>query len=126
MERRKHETELVEKHFGPVTVCPEFSWLIVEQFLLPAGRYNRTETRLLHFLGPGYPQTPPDNFLVPTGLRTAADGMPGDGYSEGAVHFGTAWGTFSWHAKEWRPAAEVLDGDNLVTFLVTVQKRLAE
>jgi len=124
MQRLKRELDLVRKQFGDVCVSPDLDWFIVERFPLPQGRYNREHTRLLHMIGKAYPQTPPDNFMVPAGLRTQDGGMPGDGYKEGFSHLGETWGVFSWHAKEWNPRPEILDGDNLVTFLLSVQKRL--
>ena len=124
MDRRKAEFKMVEEQFGQITVSPDLDWFIVEEFPLPPGRYNRSSTRLLHFLGPGYPPTPPDNFLVPSGLRTNTGQPIGEGYSEGANHLGEEWGTFSWHAKDWKPGVEVLDGDNLLTFLGSVYQRL--
>jgi len=125
MDRLRQELRLVERHFGRVSVDEGLKWFIIEEFPLPPGLYNRQQTRLLHFLGAGYPQTPPDNFLVPAGLRTASGEMPGSGYAEGHQHLGDSWGLFSWHAGNWNPAPEILDGDNLVAFLFTVQKRFA-
>lgn len=124
MERISREIEMVRARYGEVTVSPELNWIIVEHYPLPEGRYNRAETRLLHFINPGYPQVLPDNFLVPAGLRTV-DGAPlGDGYKEPQNHFDETWGVFSWHAKKWQPAPEILDGDNLLTFFITVDQRL--
>ncbi|MFW6114453.1 MAG: E2/UBC family protein [bacterium] len=116
----------MKKQFGTVTVPDDLKWFIVEEFLLPAGVYNREYTRLLHLLNPAYPQTPPDNFLVPAGLRTATGHMPGKGYKEGRNYLGEEWGIFSWHAEQWNPAGKIADGDNLLTFLCSVEKRLQE
>ncbi len=124
MERLRREIEMVRAQFGEVTVPPDVGWLIIERFPLPEGMYNRGDTRLLHMVGKAYPQTPPDNFLVPAGLRTSDGGMPGTGYKEGQSNFGETWGVFSWHAESWNPRPEILDGDNLVTFLFSVQQRL--
>ncbi len=126
MERRRQELALVGERYGPLTVAEDLSWFIVEEFPLPAGVYNRPSTRLLYFIGPAYPQTPPDNFLVPAGLRTAAGEPPGKGYKENQEHLGEKWGVFSWHCKGWNPAPGVHEGDSLVTFLLTAEERLRE
>ena len=126
MERIHQELRLVEKQFGRISMADTADWFIVEEFPLAPGLYNPQPTRLLHFIGPAYPQTPPDNFLIPAGLRTVSGAMPGSGYKEGQQHFGETWGVFSWHAKSWNPAPEIIEGGNLVTFLFTVQKRLRE
>jgi len=126
MDRILRELELVRKRFGAVSVSDDLKWFIVERFPLPPGAYNRDTTRLLHFMSRAYPQTAPDNFLVPAGLRTANGEMPGSGYKEGQEHFGEQWGVFSWHPQQWRPSADIMEGDNLLTFLLSAEKRLRE
>ncbi len=126
MDRLQREFELVRNRFGAVTVPEDLKWFIVEQFPMPPGLYNRDHTRLLHIMSPAYPQTPPDNFLVPAGLRTTAAEMPGSGYKEGTEYFGEQWGVFSWHPQHWRSSADILEGDNLLTFIFSVEKRLRE
>jgi len=125
MDRRRQELQLLEQQFVKLSIADDLSWFIIEAFPLPPGRYNRDTTRLLHFIGPGYPQTPPDNFLVPSGLRTASNVIPAS-YQEGQNHFGQQWGVFSWHAKVWAPALDHQQGDNLLTFIMSANKRLWE
>lgn len=124
MDRLETELELVRSQFGTIRVSPSLDWVVVERFAFPANRFNRSVTELLHFVKPGYPQTPPDNFFVPTGLRTASEGELGKWYHDGVSHFDRQWGQFSWHAKVWKPTAEMLEGDNLCTFLLSILREL--
>ena len=128
MDRIAHELALVEKRFGRLTTNEKHDWFIVEEFVLPPGLYNRSSTRVLVFLTAVYPQAAPDNFLVPEGLRMASGDLLAGDYREkqNQKHFEMDWGVFSWHQKQWRPAPEIAQGDNLLTFMFTVQRRLRE
>jgi hypothetical protein len=124
MQRLEKELDLVRKQFGAIRVSSALEWVIVERFLLPVKRFNRPHTELLHFIRPGYPQTAPDNFLVPAGLRTLSGGELGAWYGEGASHFDLQWGVFSWHASAWNPHADLMQGDNLCSFLMSIRREL--
>jgi hypothetical protein len=127
-ERLKTEFELVERRYGVVLRCPDLSWLVIECWKLPPG-WTVDETNLLLMISPGYPATPPDNFALESAVRLAGNGMPGN--VTGTIeHAGRHWIQFSWHvldgANGWTPHAEVEKGDNLLTFLLGVEARLAE
>jgi hypothetical protein len=126
MERRKQEIEMLREQFPALTHGEGLDWVMIPAFRLPAG-WNREHTRILIIIPPGYPQTPPDNFYVDIGLRTAGGNQP-NGYSEPASQVGESWGQFSWHADvpTWRPAPEPRDGHNLCAFLCMIGARLAE
>ena len=123
---RRQEIELLRNRYGPFTHSEGLDWVRFNEFPLPPG-WNRTVTSLLVIIPPGYPVTPPDNFYVASGLRTASGNMPSN-YSEGHSHFGEQWGQFSFHVEsgEWKPAANLLLGDNLLTFILGVERRLKE
>jgi hypothetical protein len=99
-------------------------WVKFPEFSLPSG-WNRSATSLLVLVPLGYPVTPPDNFYVASGLRTASGAMPSN-YNEGHSHLGEQWGQFSYHVEEWKPSADLLQGDNLLTFMLGVERRLKE
>lgn len=125
-ERLEAELPLVRKRYGDISVADDLSWLIVERFPVPAG-WSATETSVLIQLPPGYPTAPPDNFGVDSELRLQGDRKPGNLMDETQVG-GRRWLMFSWHAVggTWRPTDDPITGDNLLTFLETVQTRLAE
>lgn len=122
---RKRELELVAAEYGELDHGPNLDWVIVRRWRLPAG-WNKKETRLLVTMPPGYPVTPPDNFYTDADLRLSDGRQPGN--SSQAVQLGESWLQFSYHLEsgDWRPQANLLGGDNLLTFLVGVAARLAE
>jgi len=125
-ERRLKELALLEQRYGEIEHGPNLDWVIIKAFKLPPG-WNRECTRLLIIMPPGYPVTPPDNFYVDTGLRLAS-GAPLSGYSEPVSQLGQNWGQFSHHvdSNTWRPSPDNLSGDNLLTFMLSVERRFAE
>lgn len=126
LERRKQELDLIRSKYGEIDIGPDLDWVLIKMFPLPFG-WNRDETALLVLIRPGYPTTPPDNFLVDNDLRLASGQLPGN-VSADQSHLGRSWLQFSYHvdAAEWRPNPELLNGHNLLTFLLGVEKRLAQ
>lgn len=124
MERRKREIELMPSRFGPLETGPNLDWILFRAFPLPPG-WNRAKTELLVTIPPGYPTTPPDNFLVRTGLRLA-DGRTPTNYSEGHAALGSTWGVFSFHVRGWDPTGDHDHADSLLTFIAGVERRLRE
>lgn len=127
LDRRKKEIELLRDRYGDLEVEPQLEWILFKEFKLPSG-WNCQQSEVLIFIPAGYPVTPPDNFLVPTGLRLESGGMP-QNYSEGQAHFSRQWGIFSVHIQKesWAPKPDLLSGDNLMTYMmVVVEKRLKE
>lgn len=125
-ERRLKEIELLRKKYGHLKHGENLDWIIFEEFPLPSG-WNRPKIRLLVIIPASYPTTPPDNFYVAVGLCTASGVIPSN-YTEGQSHLGEQWGQFSFHVEggHWRPSPNLLDGDNLLTFMLQVEKRLKE
>jgi len=122
-ERLNKELEIVQKKYPSATVGSNLSFIIVPDFPLPAG-WNVDKTELMLEIPAGYPVTPPDNFYVSEGLRVKATGVAPVSY-EDEEKFCKKWGRFSWHlGGKWSPHAEPQDGDNLLTFLLTAEKRL--
>lgn len=126
LERRLQEVALLRARYGELDHGPNVEWLVFQAFKLPPG-WNRGTMRLLVLVPPGYPMTPPDNFYVEPGLRLASGVTPGN-YSEPASHLGQNWGQFSHHVEtsDWTASANILDGHNLLTFMLGVEKRLSE
>ena len=126
LDRRQQEIELMRKKYGPLEQGPNLEWVLFKEFTLPKG-WNSATTSLLILIPPGYPVTPPDNFYVSPGLRLESGAMPSN-YSEGPTHLGQQWGQFSIHAQKecWAPKADFLEGDNLLTFMLIVERRLKE
>ena len=121
-ERVRQEIELLQRQFPELRYGEQLDWVLIPQLSLPAGRFNKTVTRLLFKIPIGYPQTGPNNFFVDADLRLK-DGNPppafnvGPQSSSGAAPVKSDWGWFSWHPHVWRPAAAVNGGDNLASFI---------
>jgi hypothetical protein len=127
LERRIFEIVLLRKRYGKVEHGANIDWLLFKSFMLPLG-WNREHTELLIIIPPGYPITPPDNFYVLNGLRLIVNGagqVPSN-YSENQTILGGSWAQFSYHAQIWSPAADSLEGDNLLTFILCVEQRFRE
>jgi len=124
LERRKKEIELLRKKYGELEHGEGLDWVLFSQFPLPPG-WNRDVTELLILVPAGYPTTAPDNFYVRNGLRTEGGGAPGN-YSESQTVLGGSWAQFSFHAQSWNASEDIEDGDNLLTFVLAVERRLRE
>jgi hypothetical protein len=125
LDRRVRELDLLRQRYGALEHGASMDWILFRAIPLGEG-WNRPTTELLVLIPPAYPLVAPDNFFVREGLRTA-DGHPPGGYFEGQVSIlGPGWAQFSFHALEWRPGVGLTDGDNLVTFMLAVEQRLAE
>ena len=127
LERRRYEIDLLRKRYGEVEHGDNIDWILFKGFRLPCG-WNRENTELLIIIPPGYPVTPPDNFYVRNGLRIVANGaeqVPSN-YSENQSVLGGNWAQFSFHAQAWNPTPDSLEGDNLLTFTLAVERRLEE
>ena len=125
-EELEEEFDAVKRQYGELTVDEESTWMIVEHYPLPPG-WNKPETKILILIPSGYSTTPPDNFYTDDDLRLenenqALSASPGQNVAGGT------WQQFSYHVQpgEWRPHAEPLRGDNLLTFMAAVGTRLSE
>ena len=120
------ELASVERQDGELRVDPDSAWMIVERYPLPPG-WNKPTTKILILIPPGYPTTPPDNFYTDDDLRLA-DGSQAGSTSLGQAHAGEPWQQFSYHVQpgEWRPQADWRRGDNLMTYMAAVGRRLSE
>lgn len=122
---RRRELELVAAEYGELEHGPNLDWVVVSRWHLPSG-WSKPETRLLVLVPAGYPITPPDNFYTDADLRLSDGRQPGS--TSQSVQLGESWLQFSYHLEsgDWRPQANLLAGDNLLTFLVGVAARLTE
>jgi len=123
-ERRQQELEFLTRRYGEVDYGPNLDWVLLKQLQLPHG-WNCPLAEVLIIIPPGYPMTPPDNFYVRNGILLA-DGRLPNNYSANQSLLGSSWGQFSFHAERWNPTPGIIDGDNLVTFMMAVERRLQE
>jgi hypothetical protein len=125
-ERVRQEIDLIKQKFTDLQSGQEFNWVLIPEYPLP-GLYNKSFTKLMWNIPPGYPQTAPDDFFVDGDLMLK-NGSNLSGFnigpnsSSGPAPVPGNWGWFSWHPEngKWRPAADIEKGDNLLTFLRAV------
>lgn len=124
-QRRFREIELLRKRYESVEHDEDYSWVLLRDVDMPDG-WNRSKTDVLILPTPNV-LTPPDNVYVPSGLRLANGSMPSN-YAEGHNYLGREWGQFSFHDSNrmWTPREPVEDGDNLLTFMLEVERLLEE
>lgn len=92
--------------------------------------YGLAENRVAVLVPVGYPATPPDCFYVPAGLAlvdgtplpvsdAAGVGLPG--WLQVSFHHVDANGTSTWH-----PTADPTRGDNMVSYISSIEAFLAK
>lgn len=126
IERIRREIEMVQARFGAIEVDPNLASIIVTLWGLPPG-WNKAQTRVLILIPPGYPTTPPDNFHTDPDLRLSNGNDPGN--ATGIISLvGTNWRQFSFHVDgdSWRPHADPMRGDNLLSFCDGIAERFRE
>jgi hypothetical protein len=124
-ERLMQEIRLLQDRFPVVQHGEQFDWVLIPEYELPRNRYNKSHTVLMFRIPPGYPSTGPDDFFVDNDLRLVGGGTAGGFNSGSQSSSGPApiagdWGWFSWHPQSWRATATTASGDNLLTFLKSV------
>jgi hypothetical protein len=98
------------------------NWVLIPEYRLPPGRFNKDSTAILISLPVAYPNTGPDDFFVDGDLRFRDGNQPpalnpGSQSSSGPAPLAGNWAWFSWHPQSWRPAATIDKGDNLLSFV---------
>lgn len=125
IERLLQEIEFLQKQYGELEHDPNISWILFKEFKLPLG-WCKEYTELLIKIPSGYPSIPPDNFFVPTGFSLASGQSIGCCTPSGSF-IDREWLQFSYHIDgEWNPSENVLEGDNLMSFMLKVLDRLKE
>jgi hypothetical protein len=124
-DRVVREIELVREKHPKLQHGDQLNWVLIPDYPLPSGRFTKVRARLLFLIPVGYPNTGPDNFFVDGDLRLAGGGTPpgmnpGPQSNTGMAPVGDNWAWFSWHPQAWRPAAAIEGGDNLLTFLRSI------
>jgi hypothetical protein len=122
------EIELLSSHFGEVRFDADNPTTVtIEKFDLPRG-FNRRYATVLIDLGSRYPEYPPQDFYLSTGLRKngkMSSHYFEDGYGEKEYcNSRLAW--YSLHLKKWRPNPySITGGDNLLTASEAFYKALS-
>ena len=111
-ERIGREIALIRQRYEGVARSGE--WVRVEAYPLPDGWSGRS-TDVAFRIPDDYPGAPPYGIYVPSGITFR--GQSPNGFTDPASQqppFGGSWAVFSWQASQWRAAADVHSGTNLL------------
>jgi len=125
-DRMNEEMALLKRHFPQAEL--HGIWVKIPDYKFPADHWSRESTTICFEIPVGYPGNPPYGFHVEGGLRLKVGQCVPQNYHEPATTpFPGTWGKFSWsHDGNWRPAADVVSGNNLMNFVRTFADRLKE
>jgi hypothetical protein len=117
--RIEEELALLRRRYGDLEYQEQGQWVKLPSYPVAHPGANRKETPIVFQIPQGYPGAQPYGFYVPAGLLLGV-ARPGS-YTEPAQNappFGGAWGFFSWSPDDgqWRPAATVAGGANLLNW----------
>ena len=127
-DRIVQELALLRSRFADLRFVETGQWILVPRYPFPpdwAVESGEVATQL----PPPYPSTPPYGIYVRSGIRCR--GMTPSNYCETASSqppFGGVWGVLSWQPGEgeWRPAADVSKGANLLNWFLGFADRFRE
>jgi hypothetical protein len=95
--------------------------LVLPEFKLPDGHFDRATTSLLIVLPGGYPDLPPDMFYVSPWIKLATTQRYARCADQSFQFNGEQWQQWSRHNNEWRRGV-----DGIWTMLKRVEHALAE
>jgi hypothetical protein len=125
-QRIAEELSLLRTRYPGLEYLENGQWAKISDYPVADG-WNPRSTPVVFQILPGHPGTPPYGFYVPVGLRY--QGATPNNYTEPAKQqppFDGTWGLFSWQPSEWRPAADVRSGANLLNWVLGFATRFRE
>lgn len=127
-DRIDEELMLLRTRFPDIEYVPEGRWVRIPTYHLP-GDWSRAATEVAFQIQAGHPGAPPYGIYVPASLLFR-DARPNN-YTEPANNhppFPGTWGVFSWQPDDgqWRPAAELTKGSNLLNWVLGFAARFRE
>jgi len=124
-ERTLAELQLVRSVYPLLEFREGDGWARLPSFPTQADLWDHRHVEVA-FRFPELPGQPPYGFWVRPGLALVS-GTTIQNYSYPvATPFGDGYGQFSWSPDEWRPAADVRLGSNMLHWLESFKARLAE
>ena len=108
------------------------TWVLLPNFPLPPG-WNRASTRLMIYLPPAYPETPPQHFYLDRGLRDGLGRAPAHYFegTSGRIGPDSGLACYCLHSQVgsaggWSPSADLRRGDSLLTYVEVILAVLTE
>lgn len=124
--RLTQELELLRSRFPELEYRQEGRWVLLPHFRAPAGVWDREEIAICFQIPVGHPGQKPYGFYVSPRIFLQSGGVVRNRTDSTEPPFPGEWAKFSWDAPEWRAAADLRTGSNLLNWVLTFSHRLNE
>jgi hypothetical protein len=125
-ERIAEEIELIRSHFPSLEFREEDFWARLCDYQLPDG-WNREQVEVAFQVPRDLFGQEPYGFWIRPFISLSNGTAPTDASPDPVTTgFGEGWQQFSWSPDDWRPGPDVRSGTNLLDFVRSFARRLAE
>jgi len=125
-ERVELELALLREIHPDLEWRPDVHWVRLPAYQLPDQVWSAQVVQLAFQIPQNLPGQAPYGFWVRPGLSLKSGGTISNYSYPVTTPFGEGWGQFSWSPEEWRPAASVRAGTNMLDFVRSFADRLRE
>lgn len=124
-DRTAAELKLVRSGYPDVEFREDDLWARIPAYPVP-GEWAREHAEIAFRFPRDVFGEEPYGFWVRPPLQLPGGGAPGNCSGPVATGFGEGWQQFSWAPDGWRPAAELRCGTNMLDWVRSFARRLAE
>lgn len=104
--------------FPDLQFGPSLEWILLKNFPLPSGWFNRLTSLLIVWQGINGDifHVKPNNFYVDIGLRLIDGSEPSHIFEDSSFNdLWPHWARASWHIESWKPSKDVVSGHNILS-----------
>lgn len=127
IERIRGEFEFVKQTYPTATLTESARWIQIRDWSVNPTMWSHTSVTVGFRIPEKYPGEQPYGFYVlPLEFRLATGNPPAAAQAASDTPDGVSWLKFSWGPEEgqWRPAAEIHKGSNLINIINSIRARL--
>ncbi len=124
-ERVEQELELIRSRYPGLEFRESDFWARIPDYPVPS-EWGRERAEVAFQVPPDLFGQEPYGFWVRPPLRLPDGGEPSNSSGPVATGFGEGWQQFSWSPDGWRPGPNTHSGTNLLDFVRSFARRLAE
>lgn len=124
-ERIAQELDLIRSRYPRLEFREDDFWARIPDYPLPA-EWGREQTEVAFRVPPDLFGQQPYGFWVHPPLKLPGGGVPSNSSGPVATGFGEGWQQFSWSPDGWQPGPDPRSGANLLDFVRSFARRLAE
>jgi hypothetical protein len=126
MTRIEEEIALVLRAYPDLEFQSADLWARIPSYPLPDGIWHQEIVEVAFQFPAGLPGQQPYGFWVRPGLELRTGGTISSYTFPVTTPFGDQFGQFSWSPEVWTPRAEITAGTNMLDFVRSFSRRLAE